>query len=223
MSILKIENTRVYGWENAIPGMRNPKMSWDRSDTVFETENGVCTNIDIGDADFNLMFRLAKAGSEHAKYRRMISVWCDITAPQYWVAELDTYKVGTTRNSCSLQHKGTSRNYTLDDFTFDELPEGDFKDEYQNILNNMLDNLNAFRQNAIETKDYTYFRIMRQLMPMGYNYKFTWSANYEVLADIYRQRKDHPLVEWREFCSWIQELPCSEIITLGETTNETKD
>lgn len=202
--MIKIENVEVYGWESAIRGCRNPKNSWDRMDSYQDT-----TCYRIGPNDHNLMMRLAKAGSEHAKYRRMIEVWCDVTCPSYVAAEVDTYKVGTVRNSCSLQHKGASRDFTLDDFTFDPAIK---KEDMQEAI----DKVNAYRRLYVDTKDYTYFLAMRQIMPMGYNYRFTFHTNYETLSNIYRQRKNHKLPEWREFCQWIKTLPYSEIITLEE-------
>lgn len=214
---MKIDNTIVTGWDAAIRGMRNPMNSWNRSDTIFEHVNGSDRAVSLGDEDLKLMLMLSKAGSEHAKYKRMINVTCDIIAPVYFVAELDTYKIGTTRNSCSLQHKGSSRDFVTGDFTWDnEFSEGDYEiyEKCRTAIADAIKNINFLRSKYIETDDYKFFRLMRQLMPMGYNYRFTWSANYEVLSNIYHQRKNHPLSEWHKFCDWIESLPYSRVITI---------
>lgn len=202
--MIKIENVEVHGWESAIRGCRNPLNSWDRMDSYQDT-----TCYRVGPNDHKLMMDLAKAGTEHAKYRRMIAVWFDITCPSYFASEMDTYKIGTVRNSCSLQHKGASRDFTLGDFTLD--PAIEMKD-----MQDAIDKVNKYRRLYVDTKDYTYFLAMRQLMPMGYNYRFTFHTNYETLSNMYRQRKNHKLPEWRNFCQWIKTLPYSEIITLEE-------
>ncbi len=196
--MIKIDNTQVAGWESALRGMRNPLNSWSRSDSTFNP-------FVMGKADYELALKLSKAGSEHAKYKRMINVWCDITAPLYWENELSTYKVGTVMNSCSLQHKGAVRDFEVNDFSWD--------DEDPELLEEILNLVNSYRKLYIETKDYKYFRMMRQLIPMGYNYRFTWSANYETLTAIYHQRKNHALKEWVDFCQWIETLPYSDLIT----------
>lgn len=164
----------------------------------------------IGPNDLDLAMRLGQAGSEHRKYLRQISVNMDITAPAFWISELDTYKINTTRNSTSLQHKGASRDYTLDDFTFDACPDNidDFLD--------VIDLINKYRRLYIETKDYLYFRIMRQLMPMGFEYTITYSCNYENLRTICYQRKNHPLKEWRDFIEAVRTLPYADQLIFGE-------
>ncbi len=409
---MKIEKTEVVGLEHAIRGMRNPKNSWSKSDSalVFDDQQDEW-KYQVGENDHRLMMTLASGGPVHAKYRRMITVYADIIAPAFWISELDTYKVGTVRNSCSLQHKGASRDFTIRDFTVDERlyeildPDKPKKehpliypyetDEFRryyigersyriyrngrviseefatnegsgrkrvfperevlpsqnscgyyylniggrytkerwvlhrlvaevwlkkpigkveinhkdmNKGNNSVENLewvthqeneihkringgsgrtirtdylayknsskislydrlsihedyhkngiktpelakkygisqaqayviavtddekrelfeeaelweetintiNTYRQLYVETRDYNYFRQMRMIMPMGYNYRFTWMANYEVLSNIYKWRKDHKLSEWHTFCDWIKSLPYSELIT----------
>lgn len=212
--MIKIERTETYGWEAAIRGMRNPLNSWDKSDSDFQ--NG---GITVGDNDLALMKRLSKAGSDHGKYLRMIHVQCDIIAPVYFTAELDTYKVGTTRNSCSMQHKGASRDFTIRDFSVDdriynliEPGHSDYPelfhvaDEWENVI----DMLNKLRRTYNETGDYRYFVMLRSLMPMGYNYRFTWDTNYAVLKNIYHSRKNHKLEEWHTLCDWIEQLPYAE-------------
>ena len=416
--MIKIENTEVFGFDAAIRGMRNPKNSWAKSDSFWEhienpqTMNTAKFQFHLGEADFDLMKRLASACNDHGKFMRMINVTCDITAPTFWVAELDTYKVGTVRNSCSLQHKGASKPFTIRDFTVPEevyeildpiknkrdhkltylaceaedykiysvgdreykifrngkivscayereheadnrtrkfaerevipsqtahgyyeinlggrkynerwllhrlvakvwlgdsfglevnhidgnkgnnsvenlewvthsenekhkhlnnldgrtlhtnyiawknatkfsseikrsvlndyekgmrqkdlsekykisqstistiirkdFSENSFLFEYAQCWERLLSCLNSLREMYLTTGDYDYFRAMREFLPMGYNYRFTWAANYQVLKNIYHSRKNHPLVEWHDFCKWIESLPYSELIT----------
>lgn len=236
--MLKLENYEVVGWEHAIRGMRNPKNSWNRSDSEFtehELEdwphNTVKTLDKIGPNDHDLMMRLAKGGPVHAKYRRMIVVYVDITAPLYWWKEFDTYKVATVANSCSTMHKIADKEFTLEDFScehlFDDYSlEGEltytnresFYDECncftsKDALNIVIDVLNHHRMMFIETKDKKYWWQMIQLLPSSYNQKRTVMLNYEVLHNIYISRKNHKLDEWHTLCDWIRELPYSEIIT----------
>lgn len=237
MTLIKFENTQVVGWEAAIRGMRNPMNSWERSDTKFcddetywtlsNSEGYPVVYLDIGPNDHDLMMRLAKAGSEHAKYRRMIVVYVDITAPLYWWKEFDTYKVGTVVNSCSTMHKIAEKEFTLEDFSCEHLITWDMSDPYDlyvmdnsaifrpiDALKLQIDMLNAARDAYIKTKDKRYWWQMIQLLPSSYNQRRTVMLNYEVLAGIYRQRQGHKLDEWREgFIQWIESLPYSEIIT----------
>lgn len=202
--MIRIENVAVWGWETAIRGMRNPMNSWDKSDS--EHKNG---NFTIGQNDYKLMMNLCKGGTEESKWRRMIHVSCDITAPIYWIAEHDTYKVGTTRNSCSFMHRGTAKPFEINDFSYaDERAKAN--------IEIVIDILNALREEYLETKDQKVFQSIRQLLPSGYNQRYTWDANYEVLAAQYRQRKNHRLPEWRTYCEWIRSLPYSEFITGAE-------
>lgn len=234
--MIKLENTKVLGWEAAIRGMRNPMNSWDKSDTVF---NWLDENlIEIGPADYDLMMRLTKAGSVDAKYRRMIVVTVDITAPLYWWKEFDTYKVGTVANSCSTMHKIHSKEFTLEDFSCEHLlsieapfenskhdipligielaDDGSLVQDPIDIFTHTIDMLNRCRTMFLETKDKRYWWQMIQLLPSSYNQRRTVMLNYEVLAGIYPKRKDHKLDEWHDFCDWIKSLPYSEIITLEE-------
>lgn len=219
--MIKIEKTDVYGWEAAIRGMRNPMNSWDRADSDFAYDcemcgsncgeyascTGVCVH--IGDNDLDLMKRLAQAGSVHAKYRRMITVTCDITAPLYWWKEFDTYKVGTVANSCSTMHKIHAKEFVEEDFSCERLytPIGGL------AFSMILDALNSARKNYLAKKDKSYWDEMIQLLPSSYNQKRTVQLNYEVLVGMYRDRKNHKLEEWRNFCDWVAALPYSEIIT----------
>ena len=248
--MLKIENVEVMGWEHAIRGMRNPMNSWEKSDSGIckGGESGIgcenCANYDscehtydhswqLGKADHDLMMRLAAGGPTHAKYRRMIAVYVDITAPLYWWKEFDTYKVGTVANSCSTMHKIAAKEFTLEDFSHEHLIEHE-SDDYkgfsevqiceeddiymcppEDILRLIIDNLNTNRKAYLETKDNKYWWQMIQLLPSSYNQKRTVMLNYEVLAGIYPMRKNHKLDEWVEFCKWIETLPYPEII-VGE-------
>lgn len=248
--MIKLENTEVMGWEAAIRGMRNPMNSWEKSDSWFPdlykddayTINGdtkplykeiLIPNADLGEPliganDRKLMLNLAKAGSVDAKYRRMIVVAVDITAPLYWWKEFDTYKVGTVANSCSTMHKIHAKEFTLDDFSCEHLFEETDKDKVLDgakyefvedglgVLRIIIETLNRYRSKFLETKDKRYWWQMIQLLPSSYNQRRTVMLNYEVLAGIYPKRKDHKLDEWHTFCDWIKSLPYSEIITLEE-------
>ena len=213
--MIKIENTDVIGWEHAIRGTRNPMNSWAKSDSSSEL-TGYC----VGKNDHDLMMRLRNAGTDHRKFMRMITVYTDITAPLYWWKEYDTYKVGTVTNSCSTMHKIHSKEFVLDDFSHEHLIDGEFitHNDYGYLspircLKEQIFTLNMFREMYLETKDKTWWWQMIQLLPSSYNQKRTVMLNYEVLANIYKSRKDHKLDEWRGFCIWIQKLPYSELIT----------
>ena len=210
--MLKIENFEVLGWEHAIRGMRNPMNSWEKSDSgwepQFDTAQGpVAGEFVIGPNDYALMKSLRNAGTDHRKFMRMITVYLDITAPLYWWKEFDTYKVGTVANSCSTMHKIHAKEFTLDDFSCEKLydPLGD--------LRPIVDRLNVYRERYLETKDKNDWWQMIQLLPTSYNQKRTVMLNYEVLANIYKSRRNHKLDEWHTFCDWIEELPYSELIT----------
>ena len=215
--MIKIENTEVVGWEAAIRGMRNPLNSWGKSDSVkcYVNANcpGICKNnvsgICIGPNDYDLMTRLRNAGTDHRKFMRMITVYVDITAPLYWWKEFDTYKVGTVANSCSTMHKIHAKEFTLDDFSHEHLylPLQD--------LRPTIDLLNTYRERYLETKDKSDWWQLIQLLPSSYNQRRTVMLNYEVLANIYKSRRNHKLDEWHVFCEWIENLPYSEFI-IGE-------
>lgn len=223
--MLKIENTEVMGWEHAIRGMRNPMNSWEKSDSEWysigiPTSNPAAINDKylsqkycLGDNDLDLMKRLRNAGTDHRKFMRMITVYLDITAPLYWWKEFDTYKVGTVANSCSTMHKIHVKEFTLEDFSCEKLydPLGD--------LRPIVDRLNVYRERYLETKDKNDWWQMIQLLPTSYNQKRTVMLNYEVLANIYKSRKNHKLDEWHTFCDWLKSLPYSELIT-GEFTDD---
>lgn len=235
--MIKIEKVSIYGLEEAIRGMRNPMNSWAKSDSHSCGTCGDCDNcIDyencpygydylntiVGPNDHALMEKLVKGGPVHAKFRRMITVYVDITAPLYWWKEFDTYKVGTVANSCSTMHKIHEKEFTMDDFSCEHLTEGSI-----NLLKDIICELNRYRSfynryDELDNKNFTNGPItckkdlwwqMIQLLPSSYNQKRTVMLNYEVLANIYEWRKNHKLDEWRSFCEWIETLPYSEIIT----------
>ena len=201
--MIELENVDVYGWEATIRGMRNPMNSHERSDSIFDSKS-----TQIGSNDHDLMMRLASAGSVHAKYRRMITVTVDITAPMYWWKEFDTYKVGTVRNSTSTMHKIASMPFEMSHFSCDRM-DNETKEAMQYITGR----LETLRLKFLETKDKQYWYNIIQLLPSSYNQKATVQLNYEVLVNIYHFRKNHKLDEWRNFCVWIESLPYSEIIT----------
>lgn len=209
--MIKIENIDTCNWEAAIRGMRNPMNSWDKSDSYYT--DGVYI---LGPNDLKLAKQLATAGSDHGKFLRMIIFSCDITAPLYWWKGMDTYKVGTVRNSCSTMHKITEKEFTVDDFSVEHLDHFSLTQ-----LKYIIGRLNANRseylcwdpkdETALPKKDYWWQLI--QLLPSSYNQRATWTANYEVLRNIYHARNNHKLDEWHEFCDMIEELPYSELIT----------
>lgn len=218
--MLKIENVEVVGWEAAIRGMRNPKNSWEKSDSSVVDGHSFF----VGDNDFALMRTLANAGTDHGKFMRMIHVQCDITAPLYWWKEADQYKVGTVTDSCSTMHKIAAKEFVRDDFSYEHLFDfmiGDVEFLPIEILDNTITCLNMCRehyltalkteQSLVPAKDYWWQMI--QLLPSSYNQLRTWDLNYAVLQNIYHARKDHKLDEWHTFCDWIESLQCSELIT----------
>lgn len=228
--MIKIENTEVYGFESAIRGMRNPMNSWDKSDSFHNCKVsdecirncGLWCSEAIGDNDLKLMKNLVKAGSDHAKFMRMITVTCDITAPLYFYKEWDTYKVGTVRNSCSTMHKIASKEFTLDDFSCEHL-----WDTASMNLKDTIDVLNTFRDafnhpNANGKYKKGCWWQMIQLLPSSYNQRSTVQLNYAVLRNMYHARKNHKLDEWHKFCEWVESLPYSELITekYDGSTNE---
>lgn len=235
--MLKIENAEIMGWEHAIRGMRNPKNSWVKSDSRFGCGNDNeyfcdncsssfhCTSLkktyNIGPNDLDLMTRLRNAGTDHRKFMRMITAYLDITAPLYWWKEFDTYKVGTVANSCSTMHKIADKEFTFDDFSHEKLINSacmEIQEQHIRIspiqaLATTIECLNSYRDLYLQTKDKKYWWQMIQLLPSSYNQKRTVMLNYEVLANIYKSRKDHKLDEWHTFCDWIESLPYSGLIT----------
>lgn len=231
--MLKIENVEVTGWKPAIRGLRNPMNSWNRSDTVivdvpdtprldysgnvveiipahkqvvmrYEDENWN----GIGENDLRLMTNLRNAGTDHRKFMRMITVYLDITAPLYWWKEFDTYKVGTVANSCSTMHKIAAKEFTLDDFSHENLGMQSIR-----VLKETIKVMNDFREEFIKNHEKDNWWQMIQLLPSSYNQKRTVMLNYEVLANMYKSRRNHKLDEWHTFCDWIESLPYSDLIT----------
>ena len=215
--MIKIENVVTLSpeqWEAVIMGTRNPLNSWNRSDTIIyehELEDWphdiVKTFNGLGPNDHDLMMRLRNAGTDHRKFMRMMPVYMMITAPLYWWKEFDTYRVGVEKNSCSTMHKIHAKEFTLEDFSCEKLydPLGDLKP--------IIDRLNVYRERYLKTKDKNDWWQTIQLLPTSYNQKRTVMLNYEVLANIYKSRKNHRLDEWHTLCDWIEELPYSELIT----------
>lgn len=224
--MIKFEHTEVLGVNHAIRGMRNPMNSWNRSDSGYLSvqidENGesYVPNPYIGEKDLALMLKLAAAGTDHAKYRRMITVYVDILAPLYWWKEFDTYKVGTVANSCSTMHKIADKEFTLEDFSCEHLFVGYLEHMKKTVaeLNNARNAyLNGVEEAFYPAKGKAFWWQMIQLLPSSYNQKRTVMMNYEVLANIYHSRRNHKLDEWHGFCEWIENgLPYHQIIT-GES------
>ena len=276
---IKIENTEVFGWKMAIAGCRNPMNSRTKSDTFWlDVENGDYQTIEgnqgpfyhfndkdmmkeynaddfmlsgmyIGPNDHKLLMNLCKGGTEESKWRRMVHVQMDVTAPLYWWKEFETYKVGTVSNSCSTMHKIHAKEFMLNDFSCEHLifeedvPDEEFEglsregwdalnEKYCGVEDSDFVDFNTFsgeslkytiaflnkaRELFIKTKDKKYWYIMIQLLPTSYNQRRTIDLNYEVLVSQYRQRKDHKLDEWHQYCDWIRSLPYSEFITMEET------
>lgn len=256
--MILIEKTNVMGFEQAIRGMRNPMNSWDKSDSGIckggysgigcvncaanPCDHGYNHSFQIGKNDYDLMMKLVKGGPVHAKFRRMITVYVDITAPLYWWKEFDTYKVGTVANSCSTMHKIHDKEFTLEDFSCEHLVNGwvgkdsngvvvsipgpmeklestiellnNIREVYLKVKNTPKDQIDWSATPALSEKDIWWQMI--QLLPSSYNQKRTVMLNYEVLAGIYKHRKNHKLDEWYEFCRWIEELPYSKVIIGGE-------
>ncbi|MDE6019769.1 MAG: hypothetical protein K2H01_02050 [Ruminococcus sp.] len=203
-------------YEIIMEGMRNPKNSWERSDSYITHDCIAETVYDpfsafpwfMGDNDHKLAKTLADGGPVHAKYRRMMVIYLTVTAPLYWWKEFDTYKVGTVANSCSTMHKIHEKEFTLDDFSHEHL----FPDTKLNLERTISD-LNLYRNLYLNKKDKRHWWQMIQLLPSSYNQKRTVMLNYEVLANIYEWRRDHKLDEWHTFCDWIESLPYSDLIT----------
>ena len=202
--MIKIENVYTSGWKAAIRGMRNPKNSWAQIDSAVVNGNGFV----VGNNDYDLMYRLASAGTDHGKFMRMITVYLDVTAPLYWWKEFDTYKVGTVANSCSTMHKIHAKEFTLDDFSHDHL-----NDESAEYLSKLVDLLNSYRELFLEDKNKSWWWQLIQLLPSSYNQRRTVMLNYAVLQNIYHARCNHKLDEWHTFCDWIESLPYSDLIT----------
>lgn len=213
-----------------IEGMRNPMNSWRKSDShickqdgAFCMECGHKNDYCLGENDYSLMQRLSNTGTDHRKFMRMLPVYVRITAPLYWWNEFDTYKVGTVANICSTMHKIQAKEFILEDFSCEHLNRIGTSSLWDiiDILNldrKLYLNGGDYKGEHYAPKDKQVWWQMIQLLPSSYNQTRNVMMNYEVLANIYKSRKDHKLDEWQNFCKWIEELPYSELITGG--TNE---
>ena len=230
--MIEIENTEVFGWEVAVRGMRNPKNSWEKSDTLFGD-----VFFTLGENDLKLMQNLSNAGNDHGKFLRMITVTCDITAPLYWWKEFDTYKVGTVANSCSTMHKIHSKPIELSDFSIDDFYLGDdisldLKDMFINVVADCETLRKAYlvaTENAKKEDHFTeaerkhfsrqakrFWKGLIQLLPTSYNQKRTVQINYQVAKAQRAGRRHHKLDEWHDYCDWLEGLPYFKEICLGE-------
>ena len=207
--MIKITNIEVEGWRAALRGMRNPLNSWDRADSKFDD------GIELGENDLNLAKRLNRAGPDHSKFMRMITVSMDIEAPLYWWKEYDTYKVGTVANSCSTMHKIHAKEFTLDDFSHEHLLNRE-----RDVLETIIEVLNEDRLFFVSTKEKVYWHQMIQLLPSSYNQKRTVLVNYAVLQKMYHARKNHKLDEWRIFCQHVEMLPFAKELIVGKSDNK---
>ena len=197
--MIKIEDIDVYGWGPAIRGMRNPMNSWGKSDTIFDGDKWC-----LGNNDLKLMQQLSAAGDDDAKFLRMIDVTMDITAPQFWWAEFDTYKVGTVRNSCSKMHKIHVKEFSHQDFSHEAIYAIEYAKtafiKYCSMCERLRTDFNA-------TGDITYWVALIEALPEGYNMRATVQLNYQVLKNMYWARRNHKLKEWRDCCTQIKDLP----------------
>lgn len=216
--MLKIEKTVLPSpeqWEIIIEGMRNPMNSWDRMDSALDLRSDKVEAewfYRIGDNDHGLMTQLSSGGPVHAKYRRMIQVYITVNAPLYWWKEMDRYRFGVEMNSCSTMHKIHSKEFVLEDFSHNKL------DKYcTGALNDLINLLNFHRKKFLVSKCKDHWWQMIQLLPSSYNQKRTVMLNYEVLANIYKWRRNHKLDEWHTFCDWIEKLPYADLIIGGES------
>ncbi len=217
---MEFTKTSVYGFEEAIRAMRNPLESWEKSDSgdVLLNEDDVSfgyvpnTEYQIGKNDLKLMQSLVKAGSDHRKFLRQIAVWVDITAPRFWFTEFDTYKIGTTANSTSTMHTIHKKEFTIDDFEL----SSETTEECDYLIAEILERLNFLRLWYLDKKDKRYWRAMIELLPQSYKNTRTVSLNYEVILNMYHQRKNHKLTEWsKDFVEWVQTLPYAEELIIG--------
>ena len=226
--MIKIENVRTEGWDPALCGMRNPHNSWNKFDSGYvfdglDKNGGIQLHYEIGPNDWQLATQLVKAGTDHGKFMRMIAVWMNITAPRYWWIEWDTAKVGTVSNSCSTMHTIMSKPFETSDFSCDAVDEAiDTLDcDYYDVWHEV-DKLNFFRDKYLSSENADtkkmWWRATIQSLPQSYNQMRTVNLNYQVLRNMYHSRKNHKLLEWRQFCEYIEkDLPYSELITMEAT------
>ena len=241
--MIKIEDVEVIGMRKAIKGMRNAMNSWDKSDSKecglscitsdVSLDDITCNEMcgghllrgytQIGKEDMKLCKRLIKAGSPDRKFMRMIHVQADVTAPIYWWKEYDTYKVGTTSNSCSTMHTIHKKELTLEDFSLNHLTSADGTTEMLHIIGFINDQIKSYnRENETMFKKNYWWNII-QTLPSSFNQMRTIDLDYETLFSIYHQRKNHKLTEWREFCDWITTLPYMKEFLGLEETNDSRE
>ena len=209
--MIKIENIEVFNFEGAFRGLRNPMNSWNKSDSYIDA---LTNKYIVGENDLKLAQRMIGAGTDESKFMRQIFVSMDITAPLYWWKEADTYKIATVSNSCSTMHKITSSEITEENYSFDPEPDKPLTDlptdDYVRILdikNRAVADVEWLRKKYNETKDKRYWRLLVQINPDGWLQKRTWTGNYQNLRNMYFARKNHKLIEWRQFCQMIEQLP----------------
>ena len=213
--MIKVENLEVLNFEGALRGMRNPLESWNKSDSYYDKETGKYV---IGPKDLELALKLTKAGSDHSKFLRQIFVSMDITAPMSWWWDFDTYKVATVRNSTSRMHKLGSRLLTFDDFSLDDEDGNINVTPFRKyVLEDLNRRIQEFQQLKNEGKTKEAMALWREIVfesPQSYNFRSTWTGNYEIMRNVYRARKNHKQREFRDFCKYIEEnFPYSELIT----------
>ena len=212
--MIKIENIEVFNFEGAFRGLRNPMNSWNKGDSYIDA---LTNKYIVGENDLKLAQRMIGAGTDESKFMRQIFVSMDITAPLYWWKEADTYKIATVSNSCSTMHKITSSEITEENYSFDPEPDKPLTDlptnDYVRILdikNRAVADVEWLRKKYNETKDKRYWRLLIQINPDGWLQKRTWTGNYQNLRNMYFARKNHKLIEWRQFCQIIEQLPYSK-------------
>ena len=210
---MKFEHTQVFNFEAALRGMRNPMNSWNRADTVFDTEQP-----SIGANDLKLAQALLKAGSDHSKFMRQIMVSVDITAPMYWFSEFDTYKVGITANSTSKMHKLASTEITAECFEMCDFEDAEVSDSSVSAYVEMqLEFLEKLRRLYNETGDTRYWKELVRWLPCSWLQTRTVTMSYQNIRAMYFARKNHKLAEWsKDFTGWVEALPyAKELITLS--------
>ena len=212
--MIKIENIEVFNFEGAFRRLRNPMNSWNKSDSYIDA---LTNKYIVGENDLKLAQRMIGAGTDESKFMRQIFVSMDITAPLYWWKEADTYKIATVANSCSTMHKITSDEITEENYSFEPEPDKPLTDlptnDYVRILdikNRAVADVEWLRKKYNETKDKRYWRLLIQINPDGWLQKRTWTGNYQNLRNMYFARKNHKLIEWRQFCQIIEQLPYSK-------------
>ncbi len=213
--MIKVENLEVLNFEGALRGMRNPLESWSKSDSYYDKETGKYV---VGPKDLELALKLTKSGSDHSKFLRQIFVSMDITAPMSWWWDFDTYKVATVRNSTSRMHKLGTRLLTEEDFSFDD-EDGNIQiTPYRKfIMEDLNRRIKEYQQLKADGKMEEATRMWRDIVfdsPQNYNFRSTWTGNYETMRNVYRARRNHKQREFRDFCKFIEEeFPYSELIT----------